>query len=80
VKVSTTEDVWRRRGWHCKASRAWFSWGNLMQYIVPVGPLLTRSSSWMKPRQEHPTTFFHDWYYTQISWRGLVPLFSVIYY
>jgi hypothetical protein len=25
VEVSMTRDVWSRQGWHCKASRAWFS-------------------------------------------------------
>jgi hypothetical protein len=61
VEVSTTGDVWRRRRWHCKASRAWLRLGNPMQCIVAVGPLLTRSSS--LPRQERSMMLFQHWRY-----------------
>jgi hypothetical protein len=66
VKISTTGDVWRRRGWHCKTSRAWLGRGNLMQCIVAVGSLLIMSSS--LPRQEHSTTLFQRWRYMILRW------------
>jgi hypothetical protein len=61
VKVSTTGDVRRRRGWHCKTSQAWLCWGNPMQCIVAVSPLLTRSSS--LPWQERSMMLFQRWRY-----------------